>query len=89
MKFNKKFEDAKDQHVAVTVLYGDGSALYADEAKTQKVTHDDALDLCFKGVVIYDLTDKTYYSVASFKDAAGTLTVTDSDSNAYSVSASA
>lgn len=89
MKFNKKFEDAKDQHVAVTVLYGDGSALYADEAKTQKVAHDDALDLCFKGVVIYDLTDKTYYSVASFKDAAGTLTVTDSDSNAYSVTASA
>lgn len=89
MKFNKKFEDAKDQHVAVTVLYGDGSALYADEAKTQKVAHDDALDLCFKGVVIYDLTDKTYYSVVSFKDADGTLTVTDSDSNAYSVTASA
>ena len=47
MKFNKKFEDAKDQHVAVTVLYGDGSALYADQAKTQRVVHDDALDLCF------------------------------------------
>lgn len=89
MKFNKKFEDAKDQHVAVTVLYGDGSALYADEAKTQKVAHDDALDLCFKGVVIYDLTDQAYYSVVSFKDAAGTLTVTDSDDNAYSISASA
>lgn len=89
MKFNKKFEDAKDQHVAVTVLYGDGSALYADEAKTQKVAYDDALDLCFKGVVIYDLTDKTYFSVVSFKDAAGTLTVTDSDDNAYSVTASA
>lgn len=89
MKFNKKFEDAKDQHVAVTVLYGDGSALYADEAKTQKVTHDDALDLCFKGVVIYDLTDKTYFSVVSFKDAAGTLTMTDSDDNAYSITASA
>lgn len=89
MAFNKKFQDAKDKYVAVTVLYGDGTTLYADEAKAVKVSHDDALDLCFKGVVVYDLTDKTYYHVVSFKDADGTLTVTDSDDNAYTVTATA
>lgn len=87
MALDRKFEDAKDQHVAVTVLYGDGTTLYADAKKTEKVDHDTALDLCFKGVVIYDLTDTTYYAVVSFKDSSGTLTVTDSDDNAYTVTA--
>lgn len=89
MVFDKKFWDAKDKYVAVTVVYGDGTYLYADAAKTEKISHDDMLDLCFKGVVIYDTTDSTYYNVVSFKDAAGTLTVTDAGETAYSVSASA
>lgn len=87
MVFDKKFQDAKDKYVAVTVLYGDGTYLYVDAAKTTKATHDAVLDLCFKGVVIYDTTDLTYYNVVSFKDASGTLTVTDAGETAYSVTA--
>ena len=71
---NRVFEDAKDQHVAASILYGDGtSALFVDSAKTTKVDHDTALDLCFKGLFVF-VTD-TYYPVTSFKDASGTLTV--------------
>ena len=89
MAFTKIFQDAKDKYVSTTVLNGDGTTLYADEKNTEKVDHDTALDLCFKGVVVYDLTDKTYYSVVSFKEASGTLTVTDSDDNAYTVTSTA
>ena len=71
---NRVFEDAKDQHVAANILYGDGtSALFVDSAKTTKVDHDTALDLCFKGLFVF-VTD-TYYPVTSFKDSSGTLTV--------------
>lgn len=71
---DRVFEDAKDQHVAASILYGDGaSALFVDSAKTTKVDHDTALDLCFKGLFVF-VTD-TYYPVTSFKDASGTLTV--------------
>ena len=71
---DRVFEDAKDQHVAAYILYGDGtSALFVDSAKTTKVDHDTALDLCFKGLFVF-VTD-TYYPVTSFKDASGTLTV--------------
>lgn len=87
MTLDRKFDDAKDQHVATTVLYGDGATLYVDSDKAEKVDRDTALDLCFKGVLIYDLTDATYYAVVSFKDSSGTLTVTDSDDNAYTVAA--
>lgn len=74
MSIDRVFEDAKDQHVAANILYGDGtSALYTDSAKSQKVDHDTAFDLCFKGLFIF-VTD-TYYPVTSFKDASGTLTI--------------
>lgn len=88
MALDRKFEDAKDQHVATTILYGDGtSKLYTDAAKTVEVDHDTALDLCFKGLVVFD-TD-TYYAVSSFSDSAGALTITTSDDTAYTVAASA
>lgn len=71
---DRVFMDAKDQHVAANILYGDGtSALFVDSGKTTKVDHDTALDLCFKGLFVF-VTD-TYYPVTSFKDASGTLTV--------------
>lgn len=71
---DRVFEDAKDQHVAANILYGDGtSALFVDSKKTTKVDHDTALDLCFKGLFVF-VTD-TYYPVTSFKDSSGTLTV--------------
>ena len=71
---DRVFEDAKDQHVATNILYGDGtSALFVDSSKTTKVDHDTALDLCVKGLFVF-VTD-TYYPGTSFKDASGTLTV--------------
>ena len=51
---DRVFEDAKDQHVAANILYGDGtSALFVDSKKTTKVDHDTALDLCFKGLFVF------------------------------------
>lgn len=78
MAIDRKYDDAKDKNVATFILYGDGtSTLYTDSKKTTKVDHDTALDLCFKGVVVF-VTD-TYYPVQSFKDSAGTLTVSVND----------
>lgn len=74
MAIDRKYDDAKDKNVATFILYGDGSSkLYTDSAKSVAVDHDTALDLCFKGVLVF-VTD-TYYPVTSFKDASGTLTV--------------
>lgn len=71
MKISKIFKDAKDKNVATFILYGDGSStLYTDSAKSVKVDYETALDLCFKGVVVF-VTD-TYYPVTSFKDDSGT-----------------
>lgn len=79
MKIFKIFKDAKDKNVATNVLYGDGSSnLYVDSKKSTKVDYETALDLCFKGVIVF-VTD-TYYPVASFKDDAGTsVTITVND----------
>ena len=83
MAIDRKYDDAKDKNVATFILYGDGSSkLYTDSAKSVEVDHDTALDLCFKGVLVF-VTD-TYYPVQSFKDSAGTLTVSVNDVD-YSV----
>ena len=50
------------------------SKLYTDETHKNQIDHDLALELCEKGFArIFD-TD-TFYNVASFKEASGTLTI--------------
>ena len=81
------YADSEEKFVKTSVLYAVSSALYIDEAGETAVDHDTALNLCFKGVLVYDTTAKTYYTVQSFKDDAGTLTVTTTAGN-YTVTAS-
>lgn len=70
-----KYHDFGEREVRAVVLYANTSKLYVDAAHATEVTHDVALDLCEKGFLrIFD-TD-TFYAVAAYKDADGTLTVT-------------
>lgn len=80
---NRIFEHANGKFVAVTVVYGNASKLYADAAHKTELTREEALDLCFKGMVIFE-TD-THQSVKSFKDDGSTLTVTSASDAAYTV----
>lgn len=69
------YHDAGEREVRAVNLYANTSKLYVDAAHATEISHDLALDLCVKGFArIFD-TD-TFYAVASYKDADGTLTVT-------------
>lgn len=66
--------DAGEREIRFVTLYANASKLYTDAKHTTEITHDVALELCEKGFIrIFD-TD-TFYSVTSFKDSDGTLTV--------------
>lgn len=68
------FHDAGEREIRAINLFVNASKLYTDATHKNAVTHDLALELCEKGFArIFD-TD-TFYSVASFKDASGTLTI--------------
>ena len=69
------YHDAGEREVRAINLYVNTAKLYIDAAHKTEIFHDLALDLCVKGFArIFD-TD-TFYTVASYKDAAGTLTIT-------------
>ena len=70
------YADSEEKYVLGVVLYGNASKLYLDAEHTVEVDHDFALNACMKGIVRIFVTD-TYYGVASFKEASGTLTITD------------
>lgn len=83
------YADAEEKYVLGVVLYGNTSKLYLDAKHTTEAEHDFVLNACMKGIVRIFNTD-TYYGVASFKDADGTLTVTDTKAttaNTYTVTA--
>ena len=83
------YADAEEKYVLGVVLYGNASKLYLDAKHTTEAEHDFVLNACKKGMVRIFNTD-TYYGVASFKDADGTLTVTDTkaaSANTYTVTA--
>lgn len=83
------YADSEEKYVLGVVLYGNASKLYLDAKHTTEAEHDFVLNACMKGIVRIFNTD-TYYSVASFKDADGTLTVTDTKAttaNTYTVTA--
>ena len=70
------YADSEEKYVLGVVLYGNANKLYLDAKHTTEVDHDFALNACMKGIVRIFVTD-TYYGVASFKEASGTLTITD------------
>ena len=70
------YADSEEKFVLGVVLYGNANKLYLDAKHTTEVDHDFALNACMKGIVRIFVTD-TYYGVASFKEASGTLTITD------------
>lgn len=82
-KMDRIYADAADKYVMNTVLYGKTSKLYTDAAGTIEVTYEDALNLCMKGAVIFD-TD-TYYTITTFKDDEGTLTIKTDSTHTYTV----
>lgn len=71
--------DSEQKYLAKTVLYAKKSSdgfVYADEAATKNVSHDELLDLCMKGLVIVKQVEGAFMYPVYFKDAAGTVTVT-------------
>ena len=69
------YDDAGEREIRFVTVYAKTSKLYIDSTTKTEITHDLALELCEKGFMrVYD-TD-TFYVVASYKDSAGTLTVT-------------
>lgn len=72
--FDIIYHDAGEREIRAVVLYANESKLYVDAEHTTEVSHDDAFDLCEKGFLRVFDTD-TFYSVTSFKDISGTLTV--------------
>lgn len=72
--FDIIYHDAGEREIRAVVLYANESKLYVDTEHTVEVSHDDAFDLCEKGFLRVFDTD-TFYSVTSFKDSDGTLTV--------------
>ena len=70
------YADSEEKYVLGVVLYGNASKLYLDAEHTVEADHDFVLNACMKGIVRIFVTD-TYYGVASFKEASGTLTITD------------
>ena len=82
------YADAEEKYVLGVVLYGNTNKLYLDSEHEVEAEHDFVLNACKKGIVRVFVTD-TYYGVASFKEASGTLTVTDTNEATYTVTAAA
>lgn len=68
------YNDAGEREIRAVVLYANTNKLYVDAAHKTEVAHDVAFDLCEKGILRVFDTD-TFYTVTSYKDADGTLTV--------------
>lgn len=71
------YNDAKDLNVAVTMAYAgaDKDFLYSDVKKQRKLTKDEVVDLCMKGVAI-ELPDSVFFSPIHLKNNGNGVTVT-------------
>ena len=68
IKINAVYEDAKDIHVRNYILYpAADSHLSFDKAGTELIDCDTLMDLCSKGVLIYNPKDNSYSYVSSFR----------------------
>ncbi len=76
---SKIYIKANDKFVATNILYVDDSTkhLFTDEAKKEKVTKDELLELFYKGVTVK--YEDIYYKPLLFKvdSGAGALVVSD------------
>ena len=68
------YHDAGEREIRAVNLYVNASNLYTDATHKNAVNHDLALELCEKGFARIFETD-TFYTVTSFKDTSGTLTI--------------
>lgn len=68
------YHDAGEREIRAVNVYANTSKLYTDAKHKTEIAHDLALELCKKGFLRVFDTD-TFYTVTSFKDSAGTLTV--------------
>lgn len=71
---NVVYHEAGEREIRAVVVYAKTSKLYTDSTTKTEIAHDVALELCEKGFMRVFDTD-TFYTVTSFKDASGTLTV--------------
>lgn len=68
------YHDAGEREIRAVNVYANTSKLYTDAEHATEIAHDLALELCEKGFLRVFDTD-TFYTVTSFKDSSGTLTV--------------
>lgn len=82
------YHDAGEREIRAVTLYANTNKLYTDAEHTAEVDHDLALELCDKGYLRICDAD-TFYTVTSFGDSAGTLTVGYGASQTATVTAAA
>lgn len=70
------YHDAGEREIRAVNVYANTSKLYTDAEHATEIAHDLALELCEKGFLrVIDTNTNTLYTVTSFKDSSGTLTV--------------
>lgn len=71
------FNDAKDKNVAITMAYAnaDKDFLYSDVKRQRKLTKDEVVDLCMKGIAI-ELPDSVFFSPIHLKNSGEGVVVT-------------
>lgn len=71
------YQDAKDVNVAITMAYSTatGDYLYSDVKRQRKLTKDEVVDLCMKGVAI-ELPDSEFLSPIHLKNSGDGIVVT-------------
>lgn len=80
------YHDAGEREIRAVTVYAKTSKLYTDSKTKNEIAYDLAVELCEKGFMRVFDTD-TFYTVTSFKNASGTLTVGYGSSKTATVSA--
>lgn len=72
--YDRIYNDVDEREIRTVFLYVKNGKVYVDGACKKMISFDDAMMLCGKGVV--QLVDTgTYYTISSYIDAGGTLTI--------------
>lgn len=84
--YDRIYNDVDEREIRTVYLYVKTGKVYVDGACKNEISFDDAMMLCSKGVIQLFDTD-TYYTVISYKETGGTLTISYGDSKTATVSA--
>ena len=73
-KLDAVYHQANDKYACAVKMYLNDTSLYFDEAHTQEVPYEVALNFAEKGLIHVHDTD-TFYPMTSYKDDSSTVTI--------------